>query len=51
MPVMPRTNEKCQKIADNILGKKKKRPSSVKGIEKKDEKDRRLTFEETSKVK
>lgn len=49
MPIMPRTSNKCQKIADDILGKKKK-PGTKKEPQE-SEKDARLTFEESSRVK
>lgn len=46
MPIMPRTSSKCQKISDDILGKKKK---SGKDKAKDSEKERGLTFEESFK--
>ena len=49
MPIMPRSNDKCQKIVDDILGKKHKK--SGKGPKKESDKEARLTFEETAKAK
>ena len=46
MPVMPRTSEKCQKIADRIQGKNKKR-----GTRKKSKTETRIAHEETSRMR
>ena len=48
MPIMPRTSSKCQKIAEDVLGKKKKSGSDKA---KDSKKEQRLTVEETSKQK
>lgn len=45
MPIMPRTSGKCQKIADDILGKKPKKTT------KPSKKEQKLNFEESSKIK
>ncbi|MCK9570527.1 hypothetical protein M0R72_16385 [Candidatus Pacearchaeota archaeon] len=48
MPAMPRTSKKCQKIADAIQGKSKKK-GSKEGP--KTETEKRVAYEETSRIR
>ncbi len=48
MPIMLRTNDKCQKISDALLGKKHKKIVKDSSSVKKSDRDKRLDFEETS---
>jgi hypothetical protein len=48
MPIMPRTKKKYQALVDILLGKKH---SNEKTDKKKDSTEKRLEFEETSRMK
>jgi hypothetical protein len=48
---MPRTSSKWQKIADDILGKGKKKPSTTADKAKESDKEARLIFEESVRTR
>jgi hypothetical protein len=49
MPIMPRTNKKCQKIVETILGKKPKKKDNEERPQT--ETERRIASEETSRIR
>jgi hypothetical protein len=50
MPIMTRTDKKYQKIADKIFGKKRNKNEAYEEVPK-SEKEERLIYDETFKVK
>lgn len=51
MPTMLRTDPKFQKIVDQIFGRKPIKHSEHPDIDKKSEREKKLTYEETIRVR
>ena len=51
MPTMLRTDKKFQKMADEIFGRKPIKHSEHPDIEKKSDREKKLTYEETIRVR